>query len=185
MSESEDFELVNLSNLSDNDSQDQLVSLGNNSISQQRQIAKRNFYKNKKTMSQRVQQSHTVGQLLQKTIDQMALSYDNLSGTQQMLLDQGQILNSTVLVGKKVQVLSTITDALKKKNDIQRQNKSIDVTSPQVQLLIKVVLENVFNVIKQNVPSSDQQILIINKISQSLQNWDKQFKQRLTSLQSL
>ena len=136
-------------------------------------------------MSQQVLQSQTVSQLIQKTINEMALSYDDLSGTEQMLLNNGQILNSTVLVGKKVQVLSTITDALKKKNDIQRQNKSIDVTSPQVQLLIKVILQNVFKVIKQNVPSSDQQILIINRISESLQNWDKEFKQRLNSLQSL
>ena len=174
MNESENCELVNLSELNND-----------NSISYQIQIAKRTFYKNKKTMSQQVQQSQNVGQLMQKAINQMALSYDDLSGTQQMLLDKGEILNSTVLVGKKVQVLSTMTDALKKKNDIQRQNKAIDVTSPQVQLLIKVILQNVFNVIKQNISSSDQQILIINKISQSLQNWDKQFKQRLSSLRSL
>lgn len=183
MNQEENFQLVNLSSVEE--SNDQLVSLGDGSVSQQRQLAKKQFYKNKKTMSQQVLQSQTVSQLIQKTINEMALSYDDLSGTEQMLLNNGQILSSTVLVGKKVQVLSTITDALKKKNDIQRQNKSIDVTSPQVQLLIKVILQNVFKVIKQNVPSSDQQILIINRISESLQNWDKEFKQRLNSLQSL
>lgn len=176
-------ELVNFSQIQETNSQ--LVSLDSTNLSQQRQIAKKQFYNNKKTMSQQVTQSRNVTQLLQKTINEMAQSYDNLSGTQQMLLNNGQVLNSTVLVGKKVQVLSTITDALKKKNDIERQNRSIDVTSPQVQLLIKVILQKVFAVIKQNVSSSDQQILIINKISESLQDWDKQFKQRVISLRSL
>ena len=116
MNQEENFQLVNLSSVEE--SNDQLVSLGDGSVSQQRQLAKKQFYKNKKTMSQQVLQSQTVSQLIQKTINEMALSYDDLSGTEQMLLNNGQILNSTVLVGKKVQVLSTITDALKKKNDI-------------------------------------------------------------------
>ena len=166
-------------------SETQLVSLDSNSLSQQRQIAKKKFYSDKKTMTQQVQESKSVTEIMSKTIDQMARSYDNLSGTQQMLLDNGQVLNSTVLIGKKVQVLASMSDAIKKKNDIERQNKSIDVTSPQVQLLIKLILEKVFAVLKQNIDSSDQQILIISKISQALQNWDKQFKQRVESLKSL
>lgn len=180
----QNFDLVDLTSISQANCQ-QLASLDTPSMAQKRQLAKKQFFTNKKTMAQQISESKSVTQVLQKTITQMAQSYDNLSGTQQMLLNNGQVLNSTVLVGKKVQVLSTITDALKKKNDIQRQNKSIDVTSPQVQLLIKVILQNVFKVLKQNVPSSDQQILIINKITQSLQNWDKQFKQRLNALHSL
>ena len=78
-------------------SETQLVSLDSNSLSQQRQIAKKKFYSDKKTMTQQVQESKSVTEIMSKTIDQMARSYDNLSGTQQMLLDNGQVLNSKIV----------------------------------------------------------------------------------------
>ena len=160
-----------------------LVSLEDSNIIRQRQIAKMEFYSQKPPMANRIQKTDTVSQIMDIAMTQMADAYDDLSGTQQLFLKKGQLVSSTMVADKKTQVLQRLTNIAKKKDDMESKKRNIDLTSPQVKILISLVFQKASIVIQNNVQSSDLKLLMINQLKESLRDWDKEYKQRIKRLQ--
>ena len=100
-----------------------------------------------------------------------------------MFLNNGQLANSTIIAGKKDEILQRLSTIMKKIFDMDVKSRSIDVDSPQVKILITLLFEKFVSVINTFVDSPDLQILIINSLKQSLKTWDKEFKQRIKNLE--
>lgn len=180
MSEKQDsVQLISL----DNFQGDNLVSLEQNSVSLERDRAITQFFKGEQTVAQKVSQSDSPKQVLNMLVQQLAKNYDNLCGIQQMFLNNGQLANSTIIASKKDEVLQRLSNIMKKIFDMDFKNRSIDIDSAQIKILITLLFEKFVAVINTFVDSPDLQILIINSLKQSLKTWDKQFKQRIKNIE--
>lgn len=160
-----------------------LISLQQGGISSQRDNAIKQFFKGQESVADKIKKSTSARQVLQILTQQLAKNYDNMCGTQQMFLNNGQIANSTIIAGKKDEILQRLSTVIKKLSDLDARNRSIDVDSPQVKILITILFEKFVASINTFVDSPDLQILIINSLKESLKTWDKQFKQRVKNLE--
>lgn len=175
----EKVQLISLDSLQGNN----LISLQKTGLSKQRQNAIKQFYSGQPTISQKVKDSTSVKDVMNTLVQQLARTYDNMCGVEQMFLNNGQLANSTIIADKKAQILQRLSAIMKKLFDIDAKSRSIDVDSPQVKILITILFEKFVAVINTYVDSPDLQILIINTFKQSLKTWDKQFKQRIKNLE--
>ena len=160
-----------------------LISLEQGGVSLQRENAIKQFFKGQESVAEKVKKSTSAKQVLNTLVQQLAKNYDNMCGLQQMFLNNGQLANSTIIAGKKDQILQRLSTIMKKIFDMDVKTRSIDVDSPQVKILITLLFEKFVSVINTFVDSPDLQILIINSLKQSLKTWDKQFKQRIKNLE--
>lgn len=167
----------------DNFQGDNLISLQQGSVSLQRDNAIKQFFKGQQSVAAKVKKSTTPKQVLNTLVQQLAKNYDNMCGIQQMFLNNGELANSTIIAGKKDEILQRLSTIMKKIFDIDVKNRSIDVDSPQVKILITILFEKFVSVINTFVDSPDLQILIINSLKQQLKTWDKEFKQRIKNLE--
>ena len=163
---------------------DNLISLQQGGgVSLQRDNAIKQFFKGQQSVAAKVKKSTSAKQVLNALVQQLAKNYDNMCGIQQMFLNNGQLANSTIIAGKKDEILQRLSTIMKKIFDMDVKSRSIDVDSPQVKILITLLFEKFVSVINTFVDSPDLQILIINSLKQSLKTWDKEFKQRIKNLE--
>ena len=173
-------ELISLDNLQGQN----LISLQQpTGFTDQRNRAIKQFFSGDLTVAQKVKSSSSVKQVMNTLVQQLAKTYDNMCGIEQMFLNNGQLTNSTIIADKKAEILQRLSAIMKKVFDIDVKSRSIDVDSPQVKILITILFEKFVAVINTFVDSPDLQILIINSLKQSLKTWDKQFKQRIKNLE--
>ena len=161
----------------------ELVALDSNTLTpSKRSDAIAQYYGNNQSVSQKLQRSENINQVMDIAMKQIAKTIDNLSGNEQMLLNQDRLEDSTVISVKKTQVLQRFVNVASKKQAILNNGKNVDLNSPVFKIFQQIVAEKLLQVLQKYSLDNDLISLIMKTWAQSLKDWDKQLKQRMRSL---
>lgn len=161
----------------------ELVSLNNGgNTGSIRTNAIAQYYANSQSVSEKLERSENINQVMDIAMRQIAKTIDNLSGNQQMLLNQDRLEDSTVVSVKKTQVLQRFVNVASKKQAILNNGKNVDLNSPVFKIFQQIVAEKLLQVLQKYGTDPDLIKLIMKTWASELRDWDKQLKERIKSL---
>lgn len=159
-----------------------LVPLERNARSEQRNTAIGQYYGAEDSVSFRVNKSNDVSEVINIAIGEMAKTVDNLSGNEQMLINQDRLEDSTIVSVKKTEVLERLVNVANKKQDLLNKGKNVDLNSPVFKLFQQIVAEKMLETLNKYDLDNDLTKLIMKNWATAMQNWDKELKDRLKNI---
>lgn len=160
----------------------QLVSLDTTDSESRRGTAIGQYYGNKESVTDRLNKSSDISEVMDIALNEIAKTVDNLSGNEQILLNQDRLEDSTIVSVKKTEVLERLVNVASKKQDVLSKGKNIDLNSPAFKLFQSIVAEKMFEALSKYDIDNDLIKLIMKTWVASMKDWDKELKERLKGI---
>ncbi len=160
----------------------QLVSLDTTDSESRRGTAIGQYYGNKESVTDRLNKSSDISEVMDIALNEIAKTVDNLSGNEQILLNQDRLEDSTIVSVKKTEVLERLVNVASKKQDVLSKGKNIDLNSPAFKLFQSIVAEKMFETLNKYDIDNDLIKLIMKTWVVSMKDWDKELKERLKGI---
>lgn len=172
MEKLDDFEIDN----------NELVSLNETDGEIRRGNAIGQYYGKNESVVDRLNKSSDISEVMDIALNEIAKTVDNLSGNEQILLNQDKLEDSTVISVKKTEVLERLVNVASKKQDVLSKGKNVDLNSPAFKLFQSIVAEKMLEVLNKYNIDNDLLKLIMKTWAISMKDWDKELKERLKGI---
>lgn len=120
--------------------------------------------------------------IINSALEELVKESENLLGNELVLMQAGQVRDSSIISVKRSDVLDTLTKVAQRKYDILSSMSNVDLNSPVFQIFQQICVDNLVLSMKENGVISEMRQLILNKFADLMKTWDKELKFRMDSL---
>lgn len=124
----------------------------------------------------------TLDELLGLIVEEILDGGEDILGTQLMLSEQGDLINSTAAVMKRSELMKSVADIIAKRKELNQRASDIDLNSPAFMLFQKLCIDKLVRALEDLKLDSEMISLIISSWSSLMKDWGKELKQKLEEM---
>lgn len=117
-------------------------------------------------------------------VDELIRETDILMGNELIASEEGDIRDSSVISGKRAEVLEKAIKAVQVKQEFDK-DFGIDINSPVIQVIFRYIMEKVKLCFQRLNYSNEASDIFFQSLGSSLENWKKELQQEIDDMKVL
>lgn len=124
----------------------------------------------------------TMDEILGLIAEEILEGGEDILGTQLLLANQGDLLNSTAAIMKRSELLKAVADIVAKRKELNQRASDIDLNSPAFMLFQKLCFDKLVLALEDLKIDQEMVSLIVSNWSSLMKDWGKELKQKLEEM---